>query len=49
MIEGEFLERERAGIRDLAAGSPTDADGFLTWFEGLRKPAPARTTPSFPG
>ena len=37
VFEGDFLERERAGIRHLAATAPTDADAFLSlvrWFAG---------------
>ena len=48
MIEGEFLERERAGIRDLAARAPADADGFLTWFEELHETGPGQNDPLFP-
>ena len=48
MIEGEFLERERAGIRRLAARAPEDAHGFLTWFDGLRETGPGQNDPLFP-
>ena len=48
MIEGEFLERERAGIRHLASRPPADADGFVTWFESLRETGPGQNDPLFP-
>jgi hypothetical protein len=48
MIEGEFLERERAGIRHLAARAPADPGGFLTWFDGLRETGPGQNDPLFP-
>jgi hypothetical protein len=48
MIEGEFLEGERAGIRHLAAMAPADADAFLAWFDGLRETGPGQNDPLFP-
>jgi Iron-containing redox enzyme len=48
MIEGEFLERERARIRHLAARAPADPKGFLAWFDELRETGPGQNDPLFP-
>jgi hypothetical protein len=48
MIEGEFLEQERAEIRHLASQAPADPDGFLVWFEDLRKTGPGQDDSLFP-
>ena len=36
-LEGGFLEELRAEIAAEAALAPTDADGFIAWFEDLRQ------------
>jgi hypothetical protein len=36
-LEGGFLEELRAEIVAEAATAPTDADGFIAWFEGLKQ------------
>src|SRR5687767_4190070 len=34
-VEGAFLEALRDEVVDEAAAAPTDADGFIAWFEAL--------------
>src|SRR5919107_1904633 len=48
LIEGEFLERERAAVRDRAAAAPTDADGFDAWLNDLTESGPGQGDPLFP-
>ena len=48
LIEGEFLERERAAVRPLAVTAPTDPDGFLEWFERLQQIGPGQNDCLFP-
>ena len=48
MIEGEFLEKERAKVSPLVAQAPSDADGFLAWFEHLSENGPGQADPLFP-
>lgn len=47
-MEGEFLERERAGVHALAGHAPKDAAGFLVWFEELERSGPGQHDPLFP-
>lgn len=47
-IEGEFLEALRAEVAEEAALAPTDADGFIAWFEGLERSGPGQHDPLFP-
>ena len=47
-IEGEFLERERANVRDRAAEVPSDPEGFTAWFEELKETGPGQGDPLFP-
>jgi hypothetical protein len=47
-LEGGFLEELRAEIRDEAAKAPTDVEGFLEWFEGLKVTGPGQGDPLFP-
>jgi hypothetical protein len=47
-LEGGFLEELRAEIRDEAAQAPTDVEGFLEWFEGLKATGPGQGDPLFP-
>ncbi len=47
-LEGGFLEALRAEILDEAAAVPTDADGFIAWFEGLKASGPGQGDPLFP-
>ncbi len=46
--EGEFLEGFRAAVADRAAEAPTDADGFVAWFEALEQDGPGQNDPLFP-
>lgn len=48
LVEGEFLEKERAVVRPLALTAPTDPDGFLAWFERLKEVGPGQNDPLFP-
>lgn len=47
-LEGEFLESERDAVRVRASTAPTDADGFLGWFEDLQQTGPGQGDPLFP-
>jgi hypothetical protein len=46
-LEGRFLERLRSQVRDEAAAAPTDADGFIAWFEALKQGGPGQFDPLF--
>jgi hypothetical protein len=46
--EGRFLDALRADVAVEAAGVPTDADGFIAWFEALRERGPGQHDPLFP-
>ncbi|GAA4037340.1 hypothetical protein GCM10022281_17480 [Sphingomonas rosea] len=41
-LELGFLEELRDDIRAQAADAPTDADGFIAWFEGLERTGPGQ-------
>ena len=47
-LEGGFLETLRAEIVEQAAAAPTDADGFIAWFEHLQEAGPGQGDPLFP-
>ncbi len=47
-LEGEFLDALRSQVRDEAAEAPTDADGFIAWFEALKDRGPGQHDPLFP-
>ncbi|MDQ3246074.1 MAG: iron-containing redox enzyme family protein [Pseudomonadota bacterium] len=47
-VEGAFIEVLRSGVADEAADAPTDADGFITWFEALEERGPGQDDPLFP-
>jgi hypothetical protein len=47
-LEGAFLEELRAEVRAEAAAAPTDPDGFIAWFEGLKATGPGQGDPLFP-
>ncbi|MGN7999008.1 iron-containing redox enzyme family protein [Sphingomonas sp. 22176] len=47
-LQGAFLEELRAEVIDEAAEAPTDADGFIDWFEGLKATGPGQGDPLFP-
>ncbi len=46
-LEGSFLEGLRAQVAEQAAEAPTDADGFLAWFEALEQEGPGQGDPLF--
>src|SRR5256885_94439 len=46
--EHEFVEAERASVRDAAAGAPTRADSFLRWYEELKQVGPGQNDSLFP-
>jgi len=47
-LQGAFLEELRAEVIDEAAEAPTDVDGFIDWFEGLKATGPGQGDPLFP-
>jgi hypothetical protein len=47
-LEGGFVEELRVEIIDRAAAAPTDADGFIDWFEELKQIGPGQGDPLFP-
>jgi len=47
-LEGAFLEELRAEVADEAAAAPTDVEGFIAWFEGLKANGPGQGDPLFP-
>jgi hypothetical protein len=47
-LQGAFLEELRAEVVDEAAAAPTDVDGFIDWFEGLKATGPGQGDPLFP-
>lgn len=46
-LEGAFIEELRAEVRQVAEAVPTDADGFVSWFEGLQETGPGQGDPLF--
>ncbi|HEY7807165.1 MAG TPA: iron-containing redox enzyme family protein [Croceibacterium sp.] len=47
-LEGGFLEELRAEAVAPAAQAPTDAAGFVAWFEELKHSGPGQNDPLFP-
>lgn len=47
-LEGGFFEELRQEAIDEAAAAPTDADGFIAWFEELKQTGPGQGDPLFP-
>lgn len=47
-LEGAFIEELRADVIEQAARAPTDADGFIEWFEDLKASGPGQGDPLFP-
>lgn len=47
-LEGGFFEELRQEVIDEAAAAPTDADGFIAWFEELKQTGPGQGDPLFP-
>ena len=48
LLEGEFVEAERARVAARAAEAPTDPDAFVAWFERLKDSGPGQHDPLFP-
>ena len=48
LLEGRLLEELRADVSGQAATAPTDAAGFLDWFEDLKATGPGQDDPLFP-
>jgi hypothetical protein len=46
--EAAYLEAERAVVHKRASGAPTDAAGFVAWFEALKELGPGQNDPLFP-
>jgi hypothetical protein len=47
-LEGGFIETLRAEVAAEAAAAPSDAPGFLAWFEALQDKGPGQGDPLFP-
>lgn len=47
-LEGAFIEELRSEAVERAAEAPTDADGFVSWFEALKENGPGQGDPLFP-
>lgn len=47
-VEGDFIERFRAEAAPLLHDLPTDVEGFIAWFEGLKGTGPGEGDPLFP-
>ena len=47
-LEGGFVEELRADVRAEAAAAPSDADGFMAWFEALKQRGPGQGDELFP-
>lgn len=47
-LEGAFIEELRAEVSNEAGAAPTDPDGFVAWFEGLKQTGPGQGDPLFP-
>lgn len=47
-LEIAFVEELRHAVMDRAALVPTDADGFIAWFEGLQTDGPGQGDALFP-
>lgn len=47
-LEGAFLEELREEVMAEAAAVPTDAQGFIKWFEDLKAIGPGQGDPLFP-
>jgi hypothetical protein len=46
--EGELVATELQAVAARAAEAPTDADGFVGWFESLKDDGPGQNDPLFP-
>lgn len=48
LLEGAWIEAERAGVVDRAADAPTEPNAFVAWFEGMQAWGPGQGDPLFP-
>jgi len=48
LLEGLFLERCREDAAARVADVPTDPDGFIAWYEGLKQTGPGQNDALFP-
>jgi hypothetical protein len=48
LMEGAFVERQRAAIQPLLATMPAEPAAFMAWFENLRETGPGQNDPLFP-
>ncbi len=46
-LEAEFIQRLRAEASGRVAEAPSDADGFIAWFEALEQTGPGQDDPLF--
>jgi hypothetical protein len=47
VLEGAWIEAFRAEVAPQVEDAPTDADGFIAWFEGLKASGPGQNDPLF--
>jgi hypothetical protein len=47
LLEGEFVERERALVAERAAEAPEEPEAFIAWFEALKQTGPGQGDPLF--
>lgn len=47
-LEGRFVDELRTEVAAQAAEAPTDPEGFVDWFEGLKIHGPGQSDPLFP-
>ncbi len=47
-LERAFIEELRAEVKAEAARAPTDVEGFIAWFEGLKQSGPGQHDRLFP-
>lgn len=48
VIEGQYLDELRFAVSEQVADVPTDAAGFVEWFESLKATGPGQGDPLFP-
>jgi hypothetical protein len=48
LMEGAFVERQRAAVQPLLKDMPSQTAPFMKWFEGLRETGPGQNDPLFP-
>ena len=46
-LEGAFIEAFRGHVAEMVADVPSDADGFIAWFEALKDSGPGQWDPLF--